>query len=205
MFVYENFVRINLKWEKPISLKFFILLKIALKWINKLIRNKKLKFIYRIPRCRVHPLCLFPSKFDKILVFGNFIEQNFYIEKFSIINYWRKIFLIFLFIKYYTTIIKQSSSYFFRKFFSSASICKISMKLARAVSSSSSSFASDHLKSISFSSISRSAFSLINFINWFLLFFIISSEILLLYSIKILTTGRPVIKFLMEYIILSVL
>ena len=37
-------------------------------------------------------------------------------------------------------------------------------------------------------------------LNWLLLFFIISSKLLLLYSIKALVTGLPVTKFFMEYI-----
>ena len=77
--------------------------------------------------------------------------KKIYIENFFIRNYFKKDLLNF-FIRYDTAIIKQSSSYFFEKISSSVCFCKLSMKLARAVSSSSSSFTFDHLKSITFSS-----------------------------------------------------
>ena len=60
----------------------------------------------------------------------------------------RKIFLNFLFIG----TIPQSSSYFFEKFLLSVCFYKLSMKLTKAISFSSSSNAPDHLKSIAFSS-----------------------------------------------------
>ena len=114
-----------------------------------------IQFIYRIRRCLV-PLCLLPCKFYKILVVGNFIEQNFIFKILVFEINSRKIFLIFLFISYDTAIIKQSSS-FFLKNYSLVCFCKLSMKLAKSISSFSS-CTPDHLKSIAFSSLSGSVY-----------------------------------------------
>ena len=56
---------------------------------------------YRIRRCLV-PLC----KFDKILVVVNLIEQNFILKILVLEIISRKIFSIFIFIRYDTTIIQ---------------------------------------------------------------------------------------------------
>ena len=61
------------------------------------------------------PLCLVLCKFDKILVVGNFIEQNFILKILVLEITSRKIFLIFLSIRYDTAIIIQST--IFWKFF----------------------------------------------------------------------------------------
>ena len=146
------------------------------------------------------PFLLSPCKFDKILVVDNIIEKNLYkIFVLEIIS--KKIFLIFLFIRYYTAIIKQSSSYFYGKFILIICFCKLLMKLAKAISSSSS-CTSTHLKSIAFyhyqdliflsvSSISNGSFSFLSF-----------SSKLLLYLVKVLVIGPSVAKILWNIFIL---
>ena len=56
-----------------------------------------------------------PCKFDKFLVVGYFIDQNFVLKILVLEITSRKNFLILLFIRYDTAIIKQLSSYFFWK------------------------------------------------------------------------------------------
>ena len=99
-----------------------------------------------------HPLSSPPVSLAKSWSLATSLNK-FYIENFIIKNYFKKDLLNFLFIRYDTAIIKQSSSYLFEKFSSSVCFCKLSMKLARAISSSSSSCTFDHLKSKAFSSL----------------------------------------------------
>ena len=106
---------------------------------------------YRIRRCPIPPLCLVPCKFGKILVVGKMIEQNFILKIFVLEITSRKIFFSFFSLGT-SAIIKQSSIHFFGKISSSVCFCKLSMKLAKAISSLSISFTPDHLKSIAFSS-----------------------------------------------------
>ena len=94
-----------------------------------------------------------PCKFGKKLVVDYFVEKKFILKILELEITSKKIFLIFLFIMYDTAIIKKSSSYFFGKFSLSVCFWKLSMKLTLVKSSSSSSFTSDHLKSIAFSSL----------------------------------------------------
>ena len=97
------------------------------------------------------PLCLvpLPCKYGKILVVDHFVEKN-YIENFRIRSYFKKDFLNFSFhyVRYcnhLVTFLEKISHHF--------TLFKLSMKLARAISSSSSSVKSDHLESIEFSSL----------------------------------------------------
>ena len=108
--------------------------------INKLFESITVFDVVQSP-----PLCLVPCKFVKILVVDNFVGKN-YIEIFWIRNYFKKIF-------FSLCTILQSSNYFFWKFSHQFAFFKLSMKLARAISSSSSSVKSDHLESIEFSSL----------------------------------------------------
>ena len=103
----------------------------------------------------------------------------------------KKIFLIFLFTMYDTAIILLL---FWKKFLISLLFIKLSMKLARAISFSSSFFIW-LFKINRIYIIIRICFfmSKLN-INWFFLFFIVSSKLLLLYFIKISATGWPVAK-----------
>ena len=113
----------------------------------------------------------------------------------------RDIFLIFLFIRYDTAIIKQSSSYFFGKKF----LISLLLQALNEVSQNNfflvflyirsskvnsiliiSGFSYCSISSILIGSFSSSSFS--------------SKLLLLLYLIKILAAGRPVAKILMEYI-----
>ena len=95
------------------------------------------------------PLSSPPVSFYKISVVGNFIEKKFILKILVLEIISKKIFLIFLFIRYDTTIIQL----LFEKFSLSVCFCKLLMKLALVKSSSTSSFTSDHLKSIAFSSL----------------------------------------------------
>ena len=128
--------------EKPLSYTW--------KFCSKVFSVLKQYTVFDIIQSRV---CLISLKFDKLFVVGNFIEQNLILKILVLKSISRKIFLIFLFIWYDTAIIKQSSSYFFGKFYWSVCFCKLSMKEIRAISSSTSSVTSDHLKSISISSL----------------------------------------------------
>ena len=73
-------------------------------------------WLYTVFEVVQFPLCLVPCRFDEILVVGYFIKQNF-ILNFVLEITSRKILLIFLFIRYDTAIIEQSSSYFKKNFF----------------------------------------------------------------------------------------
>ena len=78
------------------------------------------------------PLCLVPPcKFGKILVVDHFVEKI-YIENFRIKNYFKKDFLNFSFhyVRYCNHLVT-----FFWKISSSVCFCKLSIKLARAISS----------------------------------------------------------------------
>ena len=87
-----------------------------------------------------------PFKFSKILVVGNFMKQIF-IYKILVLEITSiKIFLIFLFIRYNTTIIKQLSNCFFWEIFIISFLLWFSMKLAKVITSSS--CTPDHLKSV---------------------------------------------------------
>ena len=97
------------------------------------------------------PLCLVPppvslgKSWSFTILLKNFILKNLELEITS-----KKIFLIFLFIMYDTAIIKLL---FWKIFLINLLFFKLSMKLARAISSSSSSVKSDHLESIESSSL----------------------------------------------------
>ena len=105
------------------------------------------------------------------------------------------IFLIFHLTRYDTKII----SYFFEKICSLVCLYKLSMKLARAISSWYSSCTSDHLIQYHFHHY-KNLFLLSKLnINWFLLFFIVSSKLLRLYLITVLATGLPLAKIFIEY------
>ena len=148
---------------------------------------------HSIRRCP-SPLCLVLCKFGKILVVGEIIGQNF-INKIIVLEITsNQIFLIFLFIRYDTVMIKQSSSDFLRKnslqftfvifnevnlnnFFSSSSSCIWSFK-ANSI------FIIIKISFCSVSSILIGSFSSPSF----------SSELLVLYLINVLSTGLPVAK-----------
>ena len=100
----------------------------------------------------------------------------------------------------YDAIINQSFSYCFIKISSSICFCKLSMKLVKAISSSSSFFTSDHLNSISFSSLQGSVFCSVSSISiGSFSSSSFSSKLLLLYLIKILAIKDQLPKFYMEY------
>ena len=85
------------------------------------------------------PLSSPPCKFGKILVVDKFVEKN-YIENFRIRNYFKKDFLNFSFhyVRYCNHLVTFLEKIYHQFFF------KLSMKLIRAISSSSS-VKSDHL------------------------------------------------------------
>ena len=130
--------------------------------------------------------CPVPCKFGKILVVRKIIHQNF-----SIWNYFIKIFIIFLFTRYETTIIKQSFSCFFENFpnlFAFVSLNEVSQSniflvffLYIWLFKVNSNFIISGPAFCSVSSISIGSFS----------FSSISFK-LLLYFIKVFATGRPV-------------
>ena len=121
------------------------------------------------------PLSIPPVSLAKSWLLIIFIEQTFILKILVLEINSKKNFLIFLIIMYNTTIIQL----LFFKFSSAVCFCKLSMKLARAISSSSSSFTSDHLKSIAFFIIIRICFLISKpNINWFLLFFIVYLQVI---------------------------
>ena len=129
-----------------------LLLKVAHIISRLILIDYYFRLIYRIRRCPVPPVSF--VKFYSLATFWT----KFYFENFSIRNYFKKVLFIF-FIWYDTAVIKQSSSYFFGKVFLSVCFFKLSMKLAKEISSSSTSFTSDHIKSIAFSSLLRYVFA----------------------------------------------
>ena len=88
--------------------------------------------LYRIRRFPLPPLFSPPVSLEKSwLLATSFSKIS--IENFSIKISSKKIFLIFLFIRYDTAIIKQSFSYFFSKNFLIRLPFNVSMKLAKAI------------------------------------------------------------------------
>ena len=159
---------------------------------------KKSDYIYPLLRgVGVHVGAVFdvvqsPCKFGKILVVGNFIEQNFILKILVLEIPSKKISLIFLFTRYETAIIIQLSSYFLKMF-----LISFILKALNEVSQSNIIFLciwSFKVNSIFIISGSFFLFSKLN-INWLLLFFIVSSDLLLLYLIKVLATSLSVAKF----------
>ena len=106
--------------------------------------------LYRIRRCPVPPPLSSPpvslgKSWSLTISLKKIILKILELEITS-----KKIYLIFLFIMYDTAIILLL---FLKKFLISLLFIKLSMKLARAISSLSSSVKSDHLESITFSSL----------------------------------------------------
>ena len=127
---------------------------------------------YRIRRCPVPPPLSSPPpcNFGKILVVDNFVEKKIILKILELEITSKKIFLIFLFTMYDTAIILLL---FWKKFLISLLFIKLSMKLARAISFSSSFFIW-LFKINRIYIIIRICFfiSKLN-INWFFLFFIV--------------------------------
>ena len=167
----------------------------------------KIPIDYRIRRCPVpSPLSSPQCKFDKILVVGKIIEQNFILKILVLEITSKKIFLIFLFIRYDTAIIKQTSSYiFWKKFFISLLLQALNEVNQSNIFLVFLVFLVFFLYIWSFK-VNR-IFIIIRFcflfsklnINWFLLFFSFFLKLFLLYLIKVLTTGHSVAKIFMEY------
>ena len=103
------------------------------------------KYKYRIRRCPIPPVSLGKS-WSLIISLKKIILKNLELE----ITSKKKIFLIFFSL---CTILQSSSYFFLKKFLISLLFFKLSMKLARAIYSWSSSVKSDHLESIEFSSL----------------------------------------------------
>ena len=135
-----------------------------------------------------------PCKFCKILVVGNFFEQNFILEILVLEITSRKVF--YFFIWYDTAVIKQSSSYFSKNFphlFAFASPNEVSQRNIFFVfffyiwsSKVNSIFIIIRIWFCSVNSILIGSFSSSSF----------TSKSLLLYLIKALATGLPVGKIL---------
>ena len=151
---------------------------------------------YRIRLCPFFPLSSTPVSMVKKMVVGKFIKQNFILKILVLEITSKKILLIFLFIRYDTAIIKQSSSYFLGKNF----LISLILQALNEVSQSNIFLVfflyiwlfkvNSILIIIGISYL----FSKLN-INWFLLFFIVSFKLLLLNLIKVMTTGLPLANF----------
>ena len=95
------------------------------------------------------PLSTLSVSLIKSWLLANSFFTKFYMKILVLKINSREIILTFLFNRYETAIIKQSSSFLFSI---SVCFCKLSLKLAKAISSSSSSCTLDYLKLIAFAS-----------------------------------------------------